>query len=93
MNHVKDTGNEASTSKGTTKEMYVSFSDSDTNMSECDEEFVIDHISNGNSRKKCFKSHCFRCGKDTHIVKNYPELVQKGVNNSSLTNQFNRFCK
>jgi len=86
-----DTGNTASTSKGKTKEIYVSFSDSDSNLSECDEEIECDPIPPVKTRKKCHKSHCFRCGKDNHIVKNCPELVRKDVTNHSISNRINRF--
>jgi len=86
-----DTGVKASTSKGKTKEIYVSFSDSDTNLSYCDEEIECDPIPPVKTGKKCYKSHCFRCGKDTHIVKNCPELVRKDVKNFSFSNRLNRF--
>ncbi|KAK1406522.1 hypothetical protein QVD17_41920 [Tagetes erecta] len=90
LNHTHVTGNEASTSKGKTKEMYVSFTDSDSNISECDEEIFIDSTPTVIQGKKSFKSRCFRCGKETHVVKNYPELARKSVNNSRFTNRFNR---
>jgi len=86
-----DTGNTASTSKGKTKEIYVSFSDLDSNLSECDEEIECDPIPPVKTGKKCHKSHCFRCGKDNHIVKNCPELVRKDVTNHSFSNRINRF--
>jgi len=90
-NSMIDTGVKASTSKGKTKEIYVSFSDSDTNLSDCDEEIECDPIPQVKTGKKCHKSHCFRCGKDTHIVKNCPELDRKDVKNFSFSNRLNRF--
>jgi len=86
-----DTDNTASTSKGKTKEIYVSFSDSDSNLSECDEEIECDPVPTIKTGKKYHKSHCFRCGKDNHIVKNCPELVRKNITNPSLSNRINRF--
>jgi len=78
-------------STGKSKEMYVFYSDSDSHMSSCDKEICMDRVPAFKNKKTGLKTHCFRCGKADHAVKQCPDFVQQGVNNSSFSNRLNRF--
>ncbi|KAK1414971.1 hypothetical protein QVD17_30737 [Tagetes erecta] len=85
---------ESDTVKVTTselKELYDTYSDCDSQLSECDEEIVMDKIPVNRIPKTGLKSHCFKCGNTGHTVKQCPKLIQKSTKKKTLGKRLNTF--
>jgi len=72
--------------------IYVLYGDSDSHMSDCDEEICIGRMPTLKNKKKGLKSHCFRCDKFDHVVQHCPDHVERSGNNRSLGNRIIHFC-
>jgi len=94
MNHIANSKSEPDQVKvtaGKSKEPYDSYSDCDSQLSDCDEEIEIDRIHVSKCSKVVLKSHCFKCGKVDHAVKQCPELAGNSSNNRSFGRRLNSF--
>ncbi|MGS7221167.1 hypothetical protein ACQ7OT_11510, partial [Micrococcus luteus] len=76
---------------GKLKELYDTYSDCDSQLSECDEEIVIDKIPVNRIPKTGLKSHCFKCGNTGHTVKQCPKLIQNSSKQKSFGKRLNTF--
>ncbi|KAK1432245.1 hypothetical protein QVD17_09140 [Tagetes erecta] len=73
------------------KEPYDSYSDCNSQLSECDEEIEIDKIPVNKVSKTGLKSHCFKCGNTGHTVKQCPKLIQNSSKQKSFGKRLNTF--
>jgi len=76
---------------GKSKEPYDSYSDCNSQLSDCDEEIEIDRIPVSKVSRAGLKSHCFKCGNDGHIVKQCPNLESNSSKQRSLGKRLNTF--
>jgi len=92
MNHIvkpKSEPDKVTVTAGKSKEPYDS--DCNSQLSDCDEEIEIDRIPVSKCSKVGLKSHCFKCGKVDHAVKQCPELAGNNSNNRSFGRRLNAF--
>ncbi|MGS7221170.1 hypothetical protein ACQ7OT_11525, partial [Micrococcus luteus] len=69
---------------GKSKEPYDSYSDCNSQLSECDEEIEMDKILVDKVSKVGLKSHCFKCGNVDHTVKQCPKLIKNSSKQKSF---------
>jgi len=73
------------------KELYDSYSDCNSQLSECDEEIEIDKVPVNKISKIGLKSHCFKCGDTGHTVKQCSKLIQNSSKQKSFGKRLNSF--
>ncbi|KAK1424128.1 hypothetical protein QVD17_19443 [Tagetes erecta] len=76
---------------GKSKEPYDSYSDCNSQLSECDEEIEMDKIPANRVFKVGLKSNCFKCGNTGHTVKQCPKLIQNSSKQKSFGKRLNTF--
>jgi len=94
MNHIDKSKSESEKAKvtaGKSKEPYDSYSDCNSQLSDCDEEIEIDRIPVSKVSKVGLKSHYFKCGNDDHTIKQCPKLVANSSGQKSLGRRLNTF--
>ncbi|KAK1429686.1 hypothetical protein QVD17_11901 [Tagetes erecta] len=89
--NLKSEPDKVKVTTGKSKEPYDSYSDCNSQLSDCDEEIGIDRIPVSKFSKVGLKSHYFKCGNDDHTVKQCPEQVENSSKHRSLGRRLNIF--